>query len=223
MKTLSIIIPAKNEKNFISECLTHLYESLKYLDITYEIIVVADNCSDDTIEIAQRFSCKIFSVNFNNRSKSKNFGFLNSEGEFLIFLDADTFISEELIFKTLEILNKTNKSVVFYKQDQIEYNVLAVPYFRLVNFIGNKRPTFSPTISCKREYFRFNYFDDTLKSFEDIFFMNKAFSKEETILCDAKVFTSIRRFTKLGLIYSLFLFCRSIINPYKYEWKPIMN
>ena len=50
---LSVVIITKNEQANIKDCL----ESVKWAD---EIVIVDDNSSDNTIEIAQRYTDRIF-------------------------------------------------------------------------------------------------------------------------------------------------------------------
>jgi len=221
MEKISIIIPANNEETFILECLKRLQASLENVKLDYEIILVADNCQDDTVKIAKNFNCKTLQVNFRNRSKARNFGFLHSIGDLLIFLDADTLVSKGFIYKTVETLKNSGKSVIFYKQNQIEKNSIAKYYFKLINWISKYRPTFTPVISCTRVYFKNHCFDNQLKSLEDLIFVNEAFSQKETNLCNEEIFTSIRRYTKFGLFYSLFLLLGLLLNPYKFEWRTI--
>ncbi len=221
MDKISVIIPAKNEGQIIGLCLTRLKESLSLIDNECEIIVVADSCTDRTVEIASTRFCKVLCVDFKNRSKSRNFGFENSFGDIVIFIDADTLVNQDFAQKTIDILKKTSKSVLYYSQGQIERSMMSNIYFKLINLIGRFRPTFTPTISCLRTFFLENQFDGNLKSFEDLIFMSNAYALNQTYFCDSTVYTSIRRYTKFGLFYSSFLCIRSIINPYKYEWKPI--
>jgi glycosyltransferase involved in cell wall biosynthesis len=221
MDKISIIIPAKNEEQILEKCLTALRDSLILVDNEFEIIVVADSCSDNTVEIAQQFACKIEKVDFKNRSKSRNHGFKTSTGEIIVFIDADTLVSKNFMQKTIEILDMKDKSVIYYKQNQIEEKCFSKIYFKLINFIGLIRPTFTPSISCTRTFFSENRFDDKLKSLEDLMFMSNAHRLKQSFYCNSIVYTSIRRYTKFGLIYSAYLLVRSFINPYKYEWKPI--
>ena len=76
-------------------------------------------------------------------------------------------------------------------------------YFKLINWISKYRPTFTTVISCKRVYFKNHCFDNQLKSLEDLIFVNETFSRKEINLCNEEIFTSIRRYTKFALFYSL--------------------
>lgn len=89
---LSVVISAYNEERKIKDCL----ESVK--DLTDEIIFVDNSSSDRTIQIALEYTNKIYTkpndpVNLN---KNKNFGFSKAASHWILSLDADERITEEL-------------------------------------------------------------------------------------------------------------------------------
>jgi len=91
---ISVIIPAHNEESDLEKTLKSIKES-DYKN--YEIIVVCDNCSDSTEEIAKKYAEKVYSVDFTNVSKTRNFGAKKAEAEFLVFNDADTIVSNNYL------------------------------------------------------------------------------------------------------------------------------
>ncbi len=97
-KTLiSVVLTVKNEENKITDCL----ESVKWAD---EIIVVDDGSTDNTYEIAQKFTKKIFkhkSVGY--VEPARNFGVSKAAGDWILVLDADERVSETLARKLREI------------------------------------------------------------------------------------------------------------------------
>ncbi len=82
---ISIIITTKNE----SKHLPVLLESIKGQNYkNYEVIVVDNDSTDNTKDIAKRFRAKIFNKG-PERSAQRNFGAKKSSGNLLVFLDAD--------------------------------------------------------------------------------------------------------------------------------------
>lgn len=80
----------KNEEKNIVDCL----ESLKWCD---EIVIIDDNSEDRTVEIAQKFGAKIFKHSLDDDfSKQRNFGLKKAKGDWILFIDADERIAEEL-------------------------------------------------------------------------------------------------------------------------------
>ncbi|MFZ1977991.1 MAG: glycosyltransferase family 2 protein [Bacteroidota bacterium] len=89
MATLSVIVITKNEEKNISECL----ESVRWAD---EIIVVDAESSDSTVEKARMFTQKVFLHAWIGFGEAKNFGLSKCSGEWVLWLDADERVTEEL-------------------------------------------------------------------------------------------------------------------------------
>lgn len=104
---ISIIIACKNNSEYIEKCL----ESVKnqtYQNI--EIIVVDNNSTDNTKEIAKRFTEKVFNKG-PERSAQRNYGVDNSQGEFVLIIDSDMVLSEKIIESCIDIIKNNNKIV----------------------------------------------------------------------------------------------------------------
>ncbi len=91
--TLSVIIPARNEENYIGITIKSILDN----KINHELIVICDSCSDNTKKIAREYTKKVYEVGFENVSKTRNYGAKKSKGNILIFIDADTVISKSYL------------------------------------------------------------------------------------------------------------------------------
>jgi glycosyltransferase involved in cell wall biosynthesis len=102
---ISIILPARNEEKFIRHCIDSLLKQ-DYPD--FEIILVNDESTDKTLEIMKEFEkshpAKIKVVNVTHRDENwigKNWacyqGYLKSNGNLLLFTDADSCHSEKTL------------------------------------------------------------------------------------------------------------------------------
>ena len=101
---VSVILPARNEENFIKKCLDSL---IKQDYQNYEVIVIDDSSEDDTGKIISEYAkknSKIIPVFAKPKPKGwmgKNWacmeGYRKSTGELLLFTDADTTHSEKVI------------------------------------------------------------------------------------------------------------------------------
>lgn len=92
----SIVIPCFNEEKFIGRTL----ESLSRQSFTdFEIIVVNNNCTDNTVEVAESYGVKV--VNESNRGVcwARQCGTLASNGEIVISTDADTVFKNDWLEK----------------------------------------------------------------------------------------------------------------------------
>ena len=87
---ISAVIITKNEEQNIQECL----ESLIFCD---EIIVIDDNSTDKTVEIAKSFGAKVYERALNSDfSAQRNYGLSKAKGEWVLFVDADEVVSPKL-------------------------------------------------------------------------------------------------------------------------------
>jgi dolichyl-phosphate beta-glucosyltransferase len=108
---LSIVIPAYNEVQRISNTLYKILTYLAQQPYTAEIIVVDDGSQDATAEIVASFSCHIAPVFLlqNGQNRGKGFsvrqGFLHARGAYLLFSDADLSTPIEEVEKLFEALS----------------------------------------------------------------------------------------------------------------------
>lgn len=98
---ISVVVAAYNESKHLARALTSLM-SQTYPEV--EIIFVNDGSTDDTLDEAAAFlarsgaNYKIISLDINSGvSKARNVGMDEASGEFVTFLDADDYISENLL------------------------------------------------------------------------------------------------------------------------------
>lgn len=90
---ISVIILTKNEEQNIERCI----KSVRWCD---EIILIDDNSTDRTIEIAKKYKTLIYLRPLsNNFSAQRNFGISKSKYEWILFLDADEVISDALSYE----------------------------------------------------------------------------------------------------------------------------
>lgn len=86
---LSVIILAKDEEKMIRACL----ESVKFAD---EIIFFDNESSDKTVEIAKKYTDKIFKFKNLDYAAIKNEAFEKTKGDWVLYIDADERILEPL-------------------------------------------------------------------------------------------------------------------------------
>lgn len=97
---LSIIVPAYNEERLIASCLQSIDTALaanQRFGISSEVVVVDNNSTDRTAEIATRAgACVCFEAQ-NQISRARNTGAAAANGQWLMFVDADTYVSVGLL------------------------------------------------------------------------------------------------------------------------------
>jgi len=95
---ISVLIPAYNECNLISSTIDSVNNSFMALSWqSYEILVCDNNSTDQTSEIAQTKGVKIIFEPHNQIAKARNTAAQHAQGEWLIFLDADSCLNPEVL------------------------------------------------------------------------------------------------------------------------------
>ncbi len=98
MKTISVVVSVFNEEKHLARCLS----SVTWAN---EIIVVDNSSTDKTKEIAKKFTDKIFDRPNNLMlNLNKNFGFTKATGDYILNLDGDEEISDELRSEILSVI-----------------------------------------------------------------------------------------------------------------------
>jgi len=177
---VSIIIPALNEENY----LPLLLQSIKNQDFKgeYEIIVADAGSIDKTREIAKIFGCKI--VKGGLPAKGRNEGVKIAKGDILLFIDADVILPKDFLQKTIKEVSKRNLDVAGFlifpvAGEKFIYRLI----FQIYNFWISKG------------------FDEDIKIGEDHWYVRQASKYGKFgIIKSTKVFASMRRFEKDGLI-----------------------
>jgi glycosyltransferase involved in cell wall biosynthesis len=117
MFNLSVVILTKNEEKNIEACL----RSVKgWAD---EIIVVDDQSSDETVNIARRYTDKVFTKKMQVEGSQRNWAYAQAKNKWVLSLDADERVSEEL-----------KREIEFVLTDGTSCNGFTIPRR---NYIGN--------------------------------------------------------------------------------------
>jgi|Deesub1362A_J573_1020465.scaffolds.fasta_scaffold00662_13 glycosyltransferase involved in cell wall biosynthesis len=118
-KMVSFVVPAFNESNGIAKVVNELKEAMYTLNKRYEILLVDDGSTDSTLQKAKKLEkmhngiVKVLSYS-KNRGKgfALKYGFENSKGELIFFIDADGDLPPKQIDRFFEIMSKSGADVV---------------------------------------------------------------------------------------------------------------
>ncbi len=107
MDKISAVIIAKNEEEMIGPCI----KSLKFCD---EIIVINNGSKDNTKELSQKLGAKVIDIITNDFSELRTLGLQKAEFDWLLYVDADERIDEDLRNSIKEIISKNLDYSAFY-------------------------------------------------------------------------------------------------------------
>ena len=96
---LSIVVPAFNEERLLPESLQAITEaSAAFAEVgwTTELIVCDNNSTDRTAEIAAAAGARVVFEPINHISRARNTGAAHATGDWLLFVDADSFPTKAL-------------------------------------------------------------------------------------------------------------------------------
>ncbi len=121
---VSIIITAYNYDKFIERAIRSCLEQSLPVN-SYEIIVINDASTDSTLKILENYSELVRVFNLKNNvglSAARNIGIKKARGQFIVFLDADDYVHNDLLLVQKLFLTENTKldavSVDYYKVDE---------------------------------------------------------------------------------------------------------
>ncbi len=159
MSKISIIIPTINEANNLPLLLSDLSSIPK----EGEIIIVDCGSEDKTIDIANIYGAKVFISKERNRGLQLDIGAKNSKGEWLIFLHADTRLTNDW-YKKINSFLKGNKNSIYYFKFKINNKKII---YRVLEILVN----------CRSRFFKQPYGDQGLIIHRTTYFKNNGFKK----------------------------------------------
>ena len=124
---ISVIVPVYNVEEYLEECLESIRKQT-YKDI--EVILVNDGSTDGSREICERF-CQVDSrfrlINQENQGQSvaRNRGFKESVGQYIMFVDSDDAVKENIVEVLLSYMKADVDLVecnLVYNQEKLQKN-----------------------------------------------------------------------------------------------------
>ena len=116
MKDLSIVIVSYNTKKLLSSCITSILKNTQKLD--YEIIVVDNASKDGSKEYIKELSKNKKFVKYVLNSKNLGFSKANNQGtkqsnsKYVLFLNSDTLIFDNVLSELVSWMDKSPKAGV---------------------------------------------------------------------------------------------------------------
>jgi glycosyltransferase involved in cell wall biosynthesis len=208
---ISIIIPAFNEEDYLNETLVSLDRAKAFLRkkeaASAEIIVVDNDSLDSTADVARDFGATVVRETEHNVAKVRNTGARFVNGDVLVFVDADTIVPDELLWRIVEVMAEptcvggavdTN-----YRPARLTSKIY-LQFWRIIGKLAGMAQ--GATQFCRKDAFvALNGYDETLFMGEDVDFywrLKRFARRQHGSICfieDIHVAPSTRRFDQWGL------------------------
>ncbi len=203
---VSIVIPAFNEQSYLPAAIIAIRKSVLFSRFPAEVIVVDNNSSDATREIAEKLADKVYTEKKHVIAAVRNAGARHANGKYLIFVDADTIVPASLVREFVHSLSK-GAVVVSCAVMPHPLNYFEKTIFGFLNFILRSSvfhgPAFSGNaVGYNRNVFeKLRGFDEKRHASEDHDLSNRASKYGKAVFLKRLiVLTSNRRIKNFGLI-----------------------
>lgn len=111
---ISVLLPAYNVGEYIGICLDSI---LQQTYSNYEVIIVNDGSTDDTLAICQAYAQRdsrihLFSQENAGVSSARNHCLSQAKGEFVAFIDPDDYVKKDYLQTLLNMQHKTSADII---------------------------------------------------------------------------------------------------------------
>lgn len=157
---ISVIVPVYNVEKYVSKCIDSILNQT--ISEEFEIIVVNDGSTDNSMKILDLYSDKIKIINKSNGglSSARNAGLRIANGKYVVFVDSDDWIEEDFLECLYNFIEKDNLDVVFsgYKLYWENNNITKLRCIYSEDIVLNKNQAISNLLT--KRTFRAEVWDD---------------------------------------------------------------
>ena len=215
---ISCFIIAQDEADRI----TNTIESV--IDFVDEVIVIDSGSTDGTQDLARQLGCKVFFNKWNGYGPQKRFGEDCTKNEWLLNLDADEYLSDQIKSEILQIFDDNNKHYNFFsmKVTPIYPNWKKPRLFsashQCVRLYNKRFGRFSnspvhdsvETNNSKVFYFKNHIYHNSVRSFTHLIEKEESYIQlqSKTLKDKNKIFLFLRIFVEFPLAFIKYYFIR---------------
>jgi glycosyltransferase involved in cell wall biosynthesis len=212
---LTIVIPCKNESEVISTTLD-LLNKQKLISNTR--VIICDNSTDNTEEevLSKKYeNIKIEFTQGGTPSIARNNGAIISETKYVLFLDADIFLTDNnTIHDSLKIIEDNEIELLTTKfrcRGKYSYVYPIFEFFR--DWTMNHFPFVLGGFMLfnRNKFFELGGFNPKVLFAED-YDLSSKLSSDKIFISNQKVYTTDRRFKKKGLLYMIKMMILTMLN-----------
>jgi len=240
---ISCFIIAQDEADRISNTI----ESV--IDIVDEVIVIDSGSTDGTQDLARQLGCKVFFNKWKGYGPQKRFGEDCAKNEWLLNLDADEYLSDQIKSEILQIFDDNNNQYNFFsmkvtpiypnwKRPRIfsaSHECVRLYNKRFGRFSNSPVHDSVETNNSKIFYFKNHVYHNSVRSFKHLIEKEESYIQlqSKTLKDKNKIFLFLRIFVEFPLAFIKYYFIRrhftgaltglvtSLILAY-YRWKRVI-
>ncbi len=199
---ITIVVPCKNEQDYIPHLLMHLRQQ----DIGNTRIIIADCSTDNTREVIKEFKGRlnVEIIEGGNVSFAKNSGAKLATTPYILFIDSDVrFFSDTVISDCVNEIEKNNLDLIGLYVKCYDGDIRAQIGFMFFNAVNNVLKYLSPfavgafMLTRTDKFWEFGGFAEKYQTSED-FFLSKKYDVKKFKLMNHYFGQDNRRFKKMG-------------------------
>ena len=237
MTKTSIIIPTFKEANYISQTLNNI----KKLDGDIEVILVETVSGETGIlgNVVKKYEgVQLYTIKERGIAKAKNYGARKASGKILLFLDADVFVTKDVVKQVSRVFKNPAVIGATCNNYPVEPKFIELLFFKFYNALIRMVISLLPTkfkhsrgefIAVRKAYFeKIGGFDERLVCMEDADLAHRLSRLGKFVFInDLVVYESLRRIRKLGLFRTSLLWFKNWLfymiksDVVAKEWKPV--
>lgn len=198
MNKFSIIIPCYNAELYLERCLNSII-SQSYKN--FEIVIINDGSTDRSLEIIEKYlnvfdNIKCINEENHGVAIARNHGINQISGNKFIFVDADDYISPELLWHLNEVLKISNSDIIRFNANLITTGSIdekkyfcesheAIDGKRTLKFFVDNKVRYGPLwLYCyDTSFFKANNFSFIENKIHEDFYNIYILSKASSIQC----------------------------------------
>ena len=225
---ITIVVPCKNEENYIAHLLMHLRNQL----IGSTRIIIADCSTDRTREVIQAMKGKlnVEVIDGGPVSVAKNNGARLVTTPYILFIDADVrFFKDTVIRDAVEEIESKNLDLIGLNIKCYDTDLRAIIGFKIFNIINNILKYFSPfavgafMLTRRDRFEELGGFPEKFSTSED-YFLSRMYSPKKFSIIKHHFGQDSRRFKKMGYFGMAKYLVKNFVNRNnKKYWDSIDN
>jgi glycosyltransferase involved in cell wall biosynthesis len=219
---ITIVVPCKNEENYIAHLLMHLRQQ----GIGKTRIIIADCSTDKTREVIQimKGELNVEVIEGGPVSTAKNNGAKLVTTPYILFIDSDVrFFKNTVIQDAVSEIESKDLDLVGLNIKCYDNNIIASVGFSIFNVINNILKHFSPfavgafMLTRKDKFEEYGGFPEKFATSED-FFLSRMYSPKKFKILNHYFGQDSRRFKKMGYFGMAAYLIKNFINRNNKEY-----